>query len=65
MAQASENTLVPNAHGSSETFTVWREVNMLNISDFGVNAALKVTVTFEVPGISGRLGTHQVSIKFD
>lgn len=38
---------------------------MLKILDCDVNAAVKVTVTFEAPGISGQLGTHQVSIKFD
>lgn len=38
---------------------------MLKILDFDVNVVLKVTVTFEAPGISSKLGMRQVSVKFD
>lgn len=42
-----------------------READALTISNVDVSALLKGTVTFAAPGTSSRLGTHQVSIKFD
>lgn len=65
MAQALKSTLVLSAYRGLENLTASSEINVLKILGFDVSALLKVTVTFDAPGISTQLGTHQMSINLD
>lgn len=65
MAQALKSTLVLSAYQGLENLAASSEVNVLKILGSDVSTFLKVTLTFEAPGISSQLGTHQVSINLD